>query len=236
VIDTLIRGPSPSFHSKEFMLIFIISILLIFCIFVHAFSKWFYVTPMPRADSDSVTRVLLQIFSFWGLPHKIVSDNGSPFNSNSYKQFCTFYDITLSFSPHHPHSNSQAERSVQICKKALRKICDSNPSASSDQWPVLISKFLLAYLNTPSTVNGKSPNQLLLNYVPRTLISNLHPKVQTHVTTTLPFKDGDSVNLRIGNAPILKGIVVRALSPTRYLVSVEGVLKTVHLNQMSYAP
>jgi len=139
----------------------------------------------------------------------------APFNSNSYKQFYTFYDITLSFSlPYHPQSNSQAERSVQICKKALKK--SVIPSrASCDQWPVLISKFLFAYLNTPSTVNGKTSNQLLFNYT-RTLMSNFHPKVQFHVTTTSPFKDGESVNLKIGNAPILKGIVARAGSPTCY--------------------
>jgi len=192
---------------------------------------------MLRTDSESVTSVLLQIFAFWGLPQKIVSDNGPPFNSNSYKQFCTFYDIVLAYSPPcHPQSNSQAERSVQICKKALLKICSSNQNVASNQWPVLISKFLLAYLNTPSTVTGKSPNQLLLSYSPRTLISNLHPKVESPVTATLPFKDGDSVNLKIGNSPILNGIVIRSLSPTRYHVSVAGIYKKVHLNQMSYAP
>jgi len=116
------------------------------------------------------------------------------------------------------------------------KICSSNQNVSSDQWPILISRFLLAYLNIPSTVAGKSPNQLLLSYTPRTMISNLHPTVESPVTATLPFKDGDSVNLKIGNAPILKGIVIRSLSPTRYLVSVAGIYKKVHLNQMSHAP
>jgi len=107
---------------------------------------------------------------------------------------------------------------------------------SPEQWPDLIAKFLLAYLNTPSTVHGKTPNQLLLSYTPRTLLTNLHPQVQTHVSPTLPFKDGDTVYLKIGTAPVLKGVVLRSLSPTRYLVSVEGVYKKVHVNQMAYAP
>jgi len=80
-----------------------------FFLFVDAYSKWFFVAPMFRTDSESVTSLLLQIFAFWDLPQKIVSNNGPPFNSNSYKQSCTFYDIALAYSPPcHPQSNSQA--------------------------------------------------------------------------------------------------------------------------------
>jgi len=62
---------------------------------------------------ESVTCVLLQIFAFWGHPQKIVSDNGPPFNSKSYKQFCTFYDIALAYSPPcPPQSNTQAEKNI----------------------------------------------------------------------------------------------------------------------------
>jgi len=147
-------------------------------------------------------------------------------------------DISVAFSPiYHPQSNSVAERSVQICKKLLKKLESSHPKASISDWQTILSKFLFAYLNTPSTTLGKSPNQVLLSFSPRTPLSNLHPK---HALSTLvpilPFKEGDYVLIRIGAQPVLTGQVVRALSASRYLVSVEGILKTVHVNQMAYSP
>jgi len=97
-----------------------------------------YVTPLESCNADLMILVLLHIFAFWGLPTKMVSDNGPPFTSDAYKQFCTKYDIQLIYSPHyHPKSNS-AERSVQTCKKALQKICNSNESLSITQRPSVI--------------------------------------------------------------------------------------------------
>ena len=134
-----------------------------FFIYVDAYSKWFYVTPMSRCNADAVVAELLKIFAFWGLPQKLVSDNGPPFTSNAYKSFCTRFDIELMYSPaYHPQSNAQAERSVQICKKALAKLCSSTSELSPVQFQDAISKFLFAYLNTPSTTTNKTPNQLLL--------------------------------------------------------------------------
>jgi len=182
---------------------------------------------MPHCTAEAVISVLLSIFSFWGLPKKLVSDNGPPFSSNTYKQFCTKFDIKLLYSPvSHPQSNAQVERSVQICKKALKKLCLATPEPSSPQWQNLLSQFLFCYLNTPTTTHNKTPNQLLLSYTPRTLLTNLHPRLHaSSFTPVLPFKDGDYVYVKIGSAPVLKALVVRSLSATRYLVSVEGVLK-----------
>ena len=126
-------------------------------------------------NAASVIASLLNIFAFWGLPSKIVSDIGPPFNSNEYHNFCTSLDISVAFSPiHRPQSNSVAERSVQICKKLLKKLESSHPKASISDWQTILSEFLSEYLNTPSTTFGKSPNQVL-SFSPRTPLSNLHP-------------------------------------------------------------
>jgi len=145
-------------------------------IYVDAFSKRFYVAPMLVTNAASVIASLLNIFAFWGLSSKIVSDNGPPFNSNEYRDFCTSLDISVAFSPiNHPQSNSVAERSVQICKKLLKKLESSHPKASTSDWQTILSKVLFAYLNDPSTTLGKSPKQVLLSFSPRTPLSNLHP-------------------------------------------------------------
>jgi len=209
-----------------------------FFLYVDSFSKWMFVTPMSVTNAENVISTLWKIFAFWGLPLKIISDNGPPFTSQAYKSFCTSLDIQLGYSPvQHAESNAVAERSVQICKKLLRKLAEENQKVAIDKWADILNKFLFAYLNTPSTTLGKSPNQVLLSYAPRTMLTNLHPKFHTSpLFPSLPFRETEMVLIKIGSQPVMKGTVVRPLSATRYLVSVEGVLKTVHLNQMSYAP
>jgi len=191
-----------------------------FFLYVDAFSKWMYVSPMPKTDAQSVISELQKIFAFWGLPRKLVSDNGPSFSSQEYKQFCTKLDIILAHSPvSHPESNAQVER-----KKGLKKLCASKPDLSLHQWPKALANFLFAYLNTPTTTNGKSPNKMLLSYLPRTLMTIIYPRLDSSsICPVLYFKEGDHVFLRIGLSPVMKGIVVRALSATRYLCSVERV-------------
>jgi len=172
------------------------------------------------------------------LPHKLVSDNGPHFSFQDYKQFCTRLDIILAYSPvSHPESNAQVERFVQIVKKSLKKLRASKLDLSLHQWPTAFANFLFSHLNTPATFNGKSPNQMLLSYLPRTLMKIIYPRLNSSsISPVLPFKEGDHVFSRIGLSSVMKGIVVRALSATRYMCSVEGVYKKCHLNQLSYAP
>jgi len=48
----------------------------------------------------------------------------------------------------------------------------------------------------------------------------------------------DRVNVRVGNAPVIEGIVIRqlGLGSPRYLVSVARTFKSVLSNQLSHAP
>lgn len=77
---------------------------------------------MGRTACRNVTEQLMNFFTIYGLPKMIVSDNGPPFNSFDFSQFCKKHDIILEHSPpYHPQSNGLAERNVQTVKKVLRK-------------------------------------------------------------------------------------------------------------------
>ena len=56
----------------------------------------------------------------------LVGDNGPPFDSVEYAEFCTSFNISINRVPvSHPESNVFAERSVQVGKRGLRKmICE----------------------------------------------------------------------------------------------------------------
>lgn len=77
------------------------------------FTKWVEAIPTRQATSKVVTKFLLEnILTRFGVPHKIVVDNGMCFRFKEFVDFCENYGVTLSYSsPYHPQGNGQAESS-----------------------------------------------------------------------------------------------------------------------------
>ncbi|KAA3674546.1 uncharacterized protein DEA37_0009003 [Paragonimus westermani] len=79
-----------------------------YMILVDAF-KWPEVVPMTNPNSISLISELNKLFSYFGIPETIVSDNGSQFTSATFQTFCEHHGIQQKFSPpYHPQSNGQA--------------------------------------------------------------------------------------------------------------------------------
>ena len=86
------------------------------------FTGYLFVNPMIRTTADRVIAVQQKIFNYFGYPKHIRSDNGPPYNSTEYADFCKRYDIDHQFSdPFHPISNGHAERAVGIGKSIIKK-------------------------------------------------------------------------------------------------------------------
>ena len=91
---------------------------------VDAFSKWIDVFPVKSASSATTIAKLRTLFANHGIPESIVSDNGLPF---TVKKFLTANGVKqITSSPYHPSSNDLAERAVQMCKSALKKMNGSS--------------------------------------------------------------------------------------------------------------
>lgn len=210
---------------------------LIFC---DSFSKWLHIQPVPNIRAATIAEILFTIFTMFStLPETIVTDNGPPFDSSEFLEFCTSLSIVSKrIAPYHPESNGLAERSVGVAKAALTKLFSDVKSVASVE--MVISKFLFDYRNTPSTVTHKSPNEMLLSFKPRTLLTILNPAIRpdARLSNTLAhFREGDPVNVKLSkNHPVQRGIVVRPVGPDRFVISIAGVLKHVHTNQLSRAP
>ena len=57
-------------------------------VLVDAQSKWPEVMQMKSTTASKTVEVLRSLFSRFGIPHQLVSDNGPQFVSDEYKQFC----------------------------------------------------------------------------------------------------------------------------------------------------
>ena len=66
---------------------------------------------------------LRTLFTQFGIPETIVTDNGTCFVSAEFETFLEKNGIKhITFALYHPASNGLAERAVQIVKRGLKKI------------------------------------------------------------------------------------------------------------------
>ena len=100
---------------------------------------------------------LTKIFSTHGLPHKVISDSGSPFQSYAFKQYMLSKGIDHhKITPLHPKANSTAENFMRNLNKALRTaVIENRP------WKEALYDFLLNYRIAVHATTNISPSEAL---------------------------------------------------------------------------
>ena len=77
---------------------------------------------MSSTSTYKTIEVLRHIFSVFGLPEQVVSDNGPQFISDQFSSFLRSNGIKhFKSAPYHRSTNGAAERLVQTFKKAIKK-------------------------------------------------------------------------------------------------------------------
>ncbi|KAL1448662.1 hypothetical protein WDU94_005557 [Cyamophila willieti] len=143
-----------------------------YLVLIDYYSRWIEVVKLSSKSCTSVINALKGIFSRYGIPKIVISDN-VPFNSHEFLLFCKDWNFDLeTISPHHSCSNGLAEKAVGIFKKMLQK---------SEIDKKDISLYLLNYRNSPVANLEYSPAQLLFSRNLRSKLpfssEDLKPKV-----------------------------------------------------------
>jgi hypothetical protein len=91
---------------------------------VNYVSKWIEVIPTQTCDHKVVVDfVRNNNFSRFGVPHALVSDNGSHFCNMAFQSLLRNYGVTHQVStPYHRQSNGQAEVSNRQIKQILETV------------------------------------------------------------------------------------------------------------------
>ena len=192
-------------------------------IMVDAYSQWVEVGITGTADmsSERTVEILSEWFSRWGYPEEIVSDNGTPFKSQVFRNFVKEIGARHSFTaPYTPSTNGAAERTVQSVKRGLSKILNSSVSTSLKK---AVLQWVFAFRFTPSAVRGSSPAQLFLNREIRSPLSILCPPAQTAIAppnlTDTPRDIGKSCRFKIKpGGQWLPAKITEVLGRRHYLV------------------
>ena len=86
-------------------------------------SNFIMVLPVGQHTAKSALLKLHMIFSLFGIPKYLVSDNGSPFANKVVRTFAENSKVNfVNSSAYHPRGNSKAECSVQLIQKCVETL------------------------------------------------------------------------------------------------------------------
>ena len=88
---------------------------------IDKFTKWPEVTPVVNITKQSAVAFLKSIVCRFGIPNRIIADNGTQFKSRLFQEYCEDIGIQLCFaSVAHPRSNGQVERANAEILRGLK--------------------------------------------------------------------------------------------------------------------
>ena len=120
--------------------------------FVHAVA-------LRSVSAKAIVKVLVDFFSFVGLPQKVQTDGASYFVGKVFSSFLASQGINHSVSsPYHPESLGALERSHRTLKSRLVKRGLENGKSWDEDLPYA----LFCLRDTPNSSTGFSPLNLFL--------------------------------------------------------------------------
>jgi transposase InsO family protein len=89
---------------------------------VDKFTKWVEAAPVTTQDSTSAINFIKSIVFRFGVPHSIITDNGTNFTSKDFKSYCESMGIKLKFaSVAHPKTNEQVKKANGLICNGIKK-------------------------------------------------------------------------------------------------------------------
>ena len=219
-----------------------------YILIIDYFSRFIEVIRLKSTTSRAIIEALKSVFSRYGIPETIMSDNGPQYSSNEFKVFAKKYNFShVTSSPLFPQSNGQVEHAVQTVKRLLKR--------SDDPYMAL-----LTYRSTPLQWCNFSPAELLMGRCLRTTLPILKEQLippwpyldkfqelneqykqrqkqdydrRHHTHPFPPIPDNTEVWITSGSSPSSGRVTAHASVPRSYIVDTpQGEMRRnrLHLN------
>ena len=124
---------------------------------IDEYSRFPEIEIVRSTAGKSVIPKLNRIFSSFGIPRVVKSDNGPPFNGYRFKDFKNelgFHHRKI--TPHWPRANGEVERFMRTLNKTVEAAHCENKV-----WQHELFTFLRNYRATPHTTTGETPASLM---------------------------------------------------------------------------
>lgn len=159
-------------------------------VFVDLFSKYVEAFPLRSATATAVCDKTRELFSRWGAPRTLFTDNGPQFKASKLAILCATWGVTKTFTAaYHPQPNV-TERYNQTLKTMIKAYLEDNHR----QWDTKLPELLFALRSARNRSTGSTPFELLLTVLPRAPTDSVLPEA------LIPSKPGGEVQDRLEGA------------------------------------
>ena len=213
-----------------------------FLLVVDSYSKWLEVFRMHSTTATATINRLRTLFSSYGLPEHIVSDNGPQFIADNFKTYLRMNGVKQTLTPpYHPASNGLAERHVQTFKRMFKK-------AKGENVEQRLARVLFVYRNLQHRTTSHTPAELFLGRRPRSRLSLAKPDLRSRVEgKQQKAKDNHDCNPKFrlfgvgqrvkvhnfrGKVKWVPGRIAEVTGRSTYRVSLPNGQRLVHIDQM----
>jgi transposase InsO family protein len=118
---------------------------------VDKFTKWIEAKPIKKLDGSSTIKFFNEIIVRYGLPHSIITDNGTNFAKGVFAEFCGQKGIQLDLAlVAHPQSNGQVEKANGLVLAGNRPRLVEPLERSANCWVKDLLSVLWSLRTTPN--------------------------------------------------------------------------------------
>nr|GEU84849.1 reverse transcriptase domain-containing protein [Tanacetum cinerariifolium] len=140
-------GPFPSSKGNKYILVA-----------VDYLSKWVEAKALPTNDARVVVKFLKSLFSRFGTPKAIISDQGTHFCNDQFSRVMAKYGVTHRLSTaYHPQTSGQ----VEVTNRGLKHILERTVGENRTSWSEKLEDALWAFRTAFKTSIGCTPYRLV---------------------------------------------------------------------------
>ncbi|XP_013163468.1 PREDICTED: uncharacterized protein K02A2.6-like [Papilio xuthus] len=215
-----------------------------YIIVVDAHSKWLEAEEIRSTSAYHTIKFLRSLFARFGLPDKLVTDNGPPFQSAEFREFCDRNMIRhITSSPYRPQGNGAAENCVKIVKKTIKKAVIEGRDIHTSLY-----RFLMQYRNCEHATTGVAPAVALLGHRLRNRLDAMRPstakiveevqdkQIRNSSGLARNFNVGDKIlsrNYSTNSQKWVEGKILQQTGPVSYkIINNDGGVHRRHTDQI----
>ena len=125
---------------------------------VDKFTKWVEANPIKKLNGPTALTFIADITVRYGIPHSIITDNGTNFAKGALARFCATQGIRLDLaSVAHPQSNGQVERANGLILSGIKPRLVEPLERSAGCWVEELPAVLWSLCTTPNKSTGFTP-------------------------------------------------------------------------------
>jgi hypothetical protein len=125
---------------------------------VDKFTKWVEAKPIRKLDGKTALKFVKDIVVRFGIPHSIITDNGTNLSQGEVEEYCHHNRICLDLaSVAHPQSNGQVERTNGLIMLGIKPCLEAPLHRAAGAWAEELPSVLWSLQTTPNRSTGLTP-------------------------------------------------------------------------------